>query len=56
MSRISSFRRIESKLEVYRDKDCLKKFCEYLRQPEMKIINFGKKKNKIISKGGADII
>ena len=56
MSRISSFRRIESKHEVYRDTDCLKKFCEYLREPEMKIINFEKKKNKIISKREAEII
>ena len=31
MSTISSFRSIENKHDVYRVKDCLKKFCESLR-------------------------
>ena len=31
MSAISSFRSIENKHDEYRVKDCMKKFCEYLR-------------------------
>ena len=44
MSTISSFRCIENKHDVYRSKDCMKIFCESLREHEMKIINFKKKK------------
>ena len=40
MFTISSFRRIENKHDVYRGKDCMKKFCEFLREHPMKIINF----------------
>ena len=40
MSTISSFRSIENKYDVYRGKDCVKKFCEYLKWHAMKIINF----------------
>ena len=29
---------------VYRDKDCMKKFCESLREHAIKIINFKRKK------------
>ena len=43
MSTISSFRSIENKHDVCRGKDCMKKFCEYLREHAMKIINFKKK-------------
>ena len=42
MSTISSFRSIENKHDVYRGKDCIKKFCEFLREHAMKIINFKK--------------
>ena len=56
MSTISSFRSIENKHDVYRGKDCMKKFCEYLRENAMKIINFKKKKNEIINKRAAGII
>ena len=45
MSTISLFRSIENKHDVYRGKDCMKKFCESLREHAMKIINFKKKKN-----------
>ena len=31
MSTVSSFRRIGNKRDVYRDKDSMKKFCEFLR-------------------------
>ena len=44
ISTISSFKSIENKHHVYRGKDCTKKFCESLRKPAMKIINFKKKK------------
>ena len=40
MSIVSSFKSIENKHDVYRDKDCMKKFCEFLREHTMKIINF----------------
>ena len=48
MSAISSFRSIENKHDVYRVKDCMKKFCESLREITMKIINFKKKKMKLL--------
>ena len=35
MSMISSFRSIENKHDVYRGKDCVKKFCEYLTEHSM---------------------
>ena len=50
ISKISSFRSIESKHDVYRGKDCMKKFCEFLREHAMKIINFKKKKLKLLTK------
>ena len=40
ISLISSFRSIENKHDVYRGKDCIKKFCEFLREHVMTIINF----------------
>ena len=51
MSTISSFRSIESKHDVYRGKDCMKKFCEFLREHTMKIPIFKKKKKiKLLTK------
>ena len=51
MSVISSFISIENKHDVFRSKDCMKKFCEYLREHAMKIINFKKKKKmKLLTK------
>ena len=44
MSTISLFRSIEIKHDVYRDKDCLKKICEFLREHALEIINFKIKK------------
>ena len=41
---------------MYRDKDCMKKFCEFLREPAIKIVNFKKKKNRVINKRVAGII
>ena len=56
MFRISSFKTIENKHDVYRGKDCMKKFCESLRGHAMEIINFKKKTNEVINKGAARII
>ena len=56
ISTISSLRSIENKHDVYRGKDCMKRFCEYLKEYAMKIINFKKKKNNIINKIAAGII
>ena len=55
MSAISSFRSIENKHDIYRGKDCIETFCEFLRQHAMKMINF-KKKKEIINKRAAKII
>ena len=51
MSRISSFKSIENKHDVYRGKDCIKNFCESLREHAMKIVTFKKKKMKLLTKG-----
>ena len=56
MSTISSFRSIEHKHDVYRSKDCMKRFCQYLREYTTKIFNFKKKKNEVINKRAAGII
>ena len=50
MSIISSFKGIENKHDFYRGKDFKKIFCESLRGHTMKIINFKKKKMKLITK------
>ena len=50
MSTISSFRSIENKHDIYRSKNCMKKFCESLREHAMKMINFKKKKMKLSTK------
>ena len=42
ISTISLLKSMENK-DVYRCKDCMKKFCESLREHAMKIINFEKK-------------
>ena len=44
MSAISSFRIIENKHDVYRGKNCMKKFCEFLREHTVEISNFKNKK------------
>ena len=35
---------------VHKGKDCMKQFCESLRENAMKIINFKKDKNKVVNK------
>ena len=53
MFTISSFTIIENKHDVYTGKDCMKKFCEFLREHAVKKNNFKKKKNGIINKRAA---
>ena len=48
MSTISSFRSIENKRDVSRDKYCIKNFCEFLREHAMKIL-ISKRKNEIFT-------
>ena len=50
MSTISSFRSIENKHDIYRGKDCMKKFFQSLREHAMEIINFKKKEIKLLTK------
>ena len=50
MSTISWFRSIENKHDVYRDKDCMKKISESLREHAMKIINFENKEMNFLTK------
>ena len=50
MSTILSFTTTENKHDVYRGKDCMKKFCESLREHKMKNVNFNKKKTKLLTK------
>ena len=48
MSTISLFRSIGNKCDVCRGKDCMKKFCEFLREHTIKTINL--KKTKLLTK------
>ena len=50
MSPISSLRIIKIKHGIYSSKDCIKKFCESLREYPMEIINFNKKKKLLLTK------
>ena len=43
ISTISSFRTIENKYDVYRGSNCMKKFCQFLREHAIKKIAFKKK-------------
>ena len=49
MSTISSLKSIDNKNDVYRDKDCMKKFLKSLREHAMRIIKW----NEIINKRAA---
>ena len=49
MSTISSFKDIENKHDVFRGTDCMKNFCESSREHAIKIINFKKKKMKLLT-------
>ena len=50
MSKISWFRSIVNKHDVYWGKNCMKKICEFLREHARKIINFKKKKMELLTK------
>ena len=51
MSTISSFRSIENNHDVYRGKDCMKRFSEFFREHTMKAINSKEeKKVKLLAK------
>ena len=50
MSTISSFRNIENEDNLYKGKDCMETFCKFLRKHAIKIINFKKKKIKLLTK------
>ena len=50
MPAITSYRSIENKHDVYRGKDCKKKFCESLKEHTMKIIIFKMKKMDFLTK------
>ena len=50
MSTISSFRSIDNKHDVYRGNNCMKKFCGSFREHTMKIIDFKKKRMKLLTK------
>ena len=56
MSTISPSKNIENKHNVHRQKGCMKKVCESVREHTMKKINFKKKKNEVIDKRAAGII
>ena len=49
ISSISSFKSI-NKCDIYRGKYCMRKFCEFLREDAMKMINFRKKKIKLLTR------
>ena len=49
ISAISPFKGIENRHDVNRGKDCMKKLCESLRKHATKIINFMKKKMKMLT-------
>ena len=49
MSPISLFRRILNKHDLYGRKDCMKRFCEFLRKHAMKITNSKTKKIKLLT-------
>ena len=56
MSTISSFQSMKNKHDVCRVNDCVKKFCDSLREHAMEITNFKKKKNEFFNKRTAGII
>ena len=42
--------KLENKHDVYRGKDCMKKFCTFLREHTIQIINFNIKNMKLLTK------
>ena len=56
MSTRSSFKSIENKLDVSKGRDCMRKFCESLRDFSMSLINFKKKKSEAINRRSIEIV
>ena len=52
---VSSFKGIKNQHGIHRSKDCMKKFCKSLREYAMKIINFKKKKMKLLTKNQQEL-
>ena len=52
MLTIWAFDHTENKHTLYREKDCMKKFCEPLREHSKSMIDFNKKKNVTVIKRG----
>ena len=50
MSTIFLLWSIENKHDVHRGKDCMKTFCEFIREHAMKKLYFKKKKNEVVNK------
>ena len=50
MSAIWAFDNIENKHILHREKDCMKKFCESLREHAKNVTDFEKKKNVTMNK------
>ena len=50
MFKLLSFKSIKIQRDIYRGKDCMKKFLESLREHAMKLINFKKNKMKLLRK------
>ena len=55
MSTIWAFGHIENKHSLYREEDCMKRFCESVREHTTNIINFEKKKMLPLTKKGTKI-
>ena len=49
-STISSFRSMKNKHDVYRVRDCIKKFCEFLRETQWKKLISKRIKKKLLPK------
>ena len=49
MYTIPLLKRMENSLDLYRGKDCFKKYCKLFREHARKIINFKKKKVKLLA-------
>ena len=56
MFTISSFEDLKYKHDVYRGKDCMKKFFGSLRKQAIKWIKFKKKKNQVINEKAAGVV
>ena len=50
MFKISSFKDMQNEHDVYRGKDCMKMFCESLREHANEYNEFKKKKMKLLTK------